>query len=302
MIRFGASFSVPYAEYLGISPRECLKASLVDLGVRRLRLMTYWNRVEKKRGKYSFREIDWQIKMAEKHGAVVTLCLGLRQPRWPENHWPAWARNLPEDEWQTALLNFIEAVVRRYRGYDCVISWQLENEAFNRNFGLDGNFDRERLKREMELVKTLDPNRPVIMTASNSWGVPLLGPRADIYGFSVYRYVYRKEKYWLTRLTPGFFRLRALIVRLLQFRKAFIHELQAEPWGPKGIPDMSIKEQFKSMNPLRVQEAVRFAASAGLYPADLWGLEWWYWLKTRHRRPQIWDYMREVYQNNGVYA
>ncbi len=296
MIRLGASFSVPYAQYLGFEPKACLKAAMTDLGVKRFRLMSYWNRLEPKQGKYDFRELDWQIDLAEKHGAEVTLCLGLRQPRWPENHWPDWALKLPEDEWQTALLSFIEEVVKRYQKRDAIISYQLENEALNRSFGENGNFDRERLKREFELVKALDPYHPVIMTTSNSWGIPLFGPRPDLYGFSLYRHMYKNGKYTSTRLKPWFFRFRAGLIRLLQWRRTFIHELQAEPWGPKGIPDMTIKEQFKSMSPLHVEEAVKFAEGTNLYPIDIWGLEWWYWLKIKHKKPTIWNYMRAVYK------
>lgn len=295
MIRRGASFSVPYAQYLGLEPKDCLKAAITDLGIKRFRLMSYWNRLEPKQGKYDFRELDWQIDMAEKYGAEVTLCLGLRQPRWPENHWPDWALALPEDEWQAALLIFIEQVVKRYQKRDVIVSYQLENEALNRSFGENGNFDRERLKREFELVKALDPYHPVIMTTSNSWGIPLFGPRPDLYGFSLYRFMYQNGKYTRTRLSPWFFRARAGLIRLLQWRRAYIHELQAEPWGPKGVPEMTIKEQFKSMSPLHVEEAVKFAEETNLYPIDIWGLEWWYWLKIKHKKPTIWNYMRSVY-------
>lgn len=299
MPKYGASFSVPYANYLGLKPKECLKDALTDLGVRRLRLMSYWNQIEINRGKYNFTELDWQIKMANEAGAEVTLCLGLRQPRWPENHWPDWAKNLPEDEWQTELLNYIEAVVRRYRRSRCVISYQLENEALLKNFGKNGNFDRNRLKREFRFVKSLDPSRPVIMTTSNSWGYPLLGPRPDIYGFSIYRFFYRDKKYRQTYQRPWMFKLRAFIIKITQRRESFIHELQAEPWGPVGIPDMSIEEQYNSVNPLSVQEAIKFANSTGLSPIDIWGVEWWYWLKIKHNKPEIWDYMSKIFQGSA---
>lgn len=302
MIKFGASFSVPYAQYLGLQPKRCLKAAITDLGVRRLRLMTYWNRLEPKRGKYDFREMDWQIDMAEKHKVAVTLCLGLRQPRWPESHWPDWALDLPDAEWQPALADFIEAVVRRYKDRDVVVSYQLENEAMLKRFGERGNFDRARLKREFQLVKRLDPARPVIMTTSDSWGIPVFGPKPDMYGFSIYRHFYDRGAYRHAARPPLFYRVRAALIRLLKWRRVFIHELQAEPWGPKAIADMSVKEQYESINPLRVQEAVRFAQAAGLHPIDVWGLEWWYWLQIKQDKPEIWEYMREVYKNEGVYA
>lgn len=295
MIKFGASFSAPYARDLGVDPKGCLTAALEDLCIRRLRLMSYWNQIEAKRGKYDFKELDWQIALSERYGAEVTLCLGLRQPRWPESHWPEWALGLPREEWQPELLEFIETVVNRYRGRKAIVSYQLENEAFNRSFGVGGNFDRERLVREFELVKSLDPHRPVIMSTSNSWGIPLFGPRAELYGFSIYRHIYKYGKYRTSRLWPGFFGLRAAIIKLLQWRGTFIHELQAEPWGPNSTQDMSVEEQYRSMNPKYVRDAIEFASRAGLYPIDLWGLEWWYWLKVNQDEPEIWEYMRSVY-------
>lgn len=298
MARFGASFSVPYAQYLGLDPKQCLRQAIKDLGVERLRLMSYWNRLEPKPGEYDWRELDWQIDLAEKSGVEVTLCLGLRQPRWPESHWPDWALEMSGNKWQQPLLEFIEAVIKRYRGKTCIVSYQLENEALLKGFGKNGNFDRERLKREFELVKALDVDRPVIMSCSDSWGLPIFGPRPDMYGFSIYRYFYNRGRYRRSRRPALFYRLRAGLIRLIKWRNTFVHELQAEPWGPAGIPDMPLEEQFKSINLQRVKEAVAYARRSKLYPVDVWGLEWWYWLKVEHNRSDIWDYMRSVYKNS----
>lgn len=289
---------MPYARYLGVDPKACLTDALEDLGVRRLRLMSYWSQIEAKRGKYDFKELDWQIKMAEKYNAEVTLCLGLRQPRWPESHWPDWARELPGDEWQQALLAFMETIVNRYKERSCIVSYQLENEAMLKSFGENGNFDRERLRREFELVKALDDTRPIIMTTSDSWGIPFFGPRPDMYGFSIYRYFYDKGEYRHATRPAWFYRFRAGLIRLLKWRKTFVHELQAEPWGPAGMIDMPMNEQFKSINPDRVKEAVAYAQRTTLDPIDVWGMEWWYWLKIKHEHTEIWDYMRSLYRNN----
>lgn len=191
--RFGVSFSAPYAEYLGIHPQTCMKESITDLGVKRFRLMSYWNRHETQKGTYDFRDLDWQMKLAEKHGVEVTLCLGLKQPRWPESHWPTWAKNTTKEEWQQHLLDFIHTAVTRYKDYSCIVSYQLENEAMLRSFGEAGDFDRNRLKRELELIKSLDPTRPVIMSTSDSWGIPVFGPRPDVYGFSIYIGIFTAE-------------------------------------------------------------------------------------------------------------
>jgi len=280
---------------MGVDAKTCLTAALKDLGVRRLRLMSYWNEHEKVQGKYDFTELDWQIDMAEKYESAVTLCIGLRQPRWPESHWPAWAKRMPKEEWNGALYKYITAVVERYKDRKCIVSYQLENEALLKTFGADGDFDRKRLKYEFRLVKKLDPIRPVIMTTSNSWGIPFFGPRPDAYAFSLYRYVYHHGSHHHSSRKPWFYRLRAWAIMLLKWRVCFIHELQAEPWGPVATVRMQLGEQYKSMNRQRVQDAVRFAAATGLAPIDIWGLEWWYWLKQEKNQPEIWNDMKEVF-------
>jgi hypothetical protein len=294
MAQFGVSFSLKYAREMQIDPRACLTAALQELGVRRLRLMSYWDIHEPTYQNYDFSQLDWQIDLAEQYGAKVSLCLGLRQPRWPESHWASWAKKLPE-QWQETLYEYIQTVVERYKGRKCIVSYQLENEAMLESFGLEGDFDRKRLKHEFKLVKQLDPIRPVIMTTSDSWGIPLRGPRPDMYAFSIYRHFYDRGKYRHSSRPPLFYYLRAIIVRLLKWRRVFIHELQAEPWGPEANIEMTIDEQFQNMNQARVQEAVAFARKTRLLPADLWGLEWWYWLKTAQNRPEIWEDMKKVF-------
>jgi hypothetical protein len=290
----GSSFSTKYARELSIEPKTCLSATLHDLGIRRLRLMSYWDIHEANQGIYDFKELDWQFALASKYKAEVTLAIGLRQPRWPESHWPSWARNLSEEDWQKALLNFMEAVVRRFKDHPCLISWQLENEALLKTFGEYGNFDRKRLKKEFNLVKTLDPHHPIIMSMSDSWGFPFFEPKPDIYAFSIYRYFYDRGRYRHSTRSPLFYRFRAFLIRIIKRRPVFIHELQAEPWGPHGTVRLSLDEQYESMNLERVKEAVNFAKSTNLLPADLWGLEWWYYLKTKHNQPEIWQYMRTI--------
>jgi hypothetical protein len=292
---FGASFSAKYCRELGIHPQDCLRDALTEMGVRRLRLMSYWDECEKVRGTYDFGELDWQFDMAEKHGAEVTLCLGLRQPRWPESHWPAWAKELPKEEWQAALLAFIEAVVRRYKTRPNLASYQLENEARLKKFGQDGDFDRGRLKAEFKLVKMIDPIHPVLMSVSDSWGIPVFGPRPDAYGFSIYRYFFDRGEYRRSTRPPLFFTVRALLIRLLKWRRVFIHELQAEPWGPRATADMSLQEQLETMSIDRLRETVAFAGRTRLKPVDIWGLEWWFYLKAKHNHQMVWSYFSTVY-------
>lgn len=250
-----------------------------DAGFKRFRLMSYWDELEPRPGKFNFRALDEQVQLIAKHGGEVSLCLGVRQPRWPENHWPDWAWNLPKQDRALALLHFIEMVVRRYRIYPSITSYQLENEALLKSFGERADVDRPRLQAEYKLVKRLDPFRPVIMSTSTSWGIPIRSPRPDAVGFSFYQVFFsaKKQKYSTSFHTPLLHRIRAQLIKILWQRPCFIHELQLEPWGPQNIWEMSYEEQMKSMSPEQIEKNITLATATGLERVDLWGGEWWYW-------------------------
>jgi Cellulase (glycosyl hydrolase family 5) len=286
--KFGVSFSIKQCRNFGLDPKQTMRWLIDEAGFRRFRLMSYWNEHEKEPGYYNFSELDWQIDLAARNGCLVTLCLGARQPRWPENHWPDWAWQAPASERSAALLRYITTVVERYKNRDVIISYQLENEALLAAFGTRSEVDRPRLRKEMQLVKKLDPKRPVIMSTSNSWGLPFRRPIPDIVGFSYYRIVFGRGRYRRTPHWPWLDRARASCIRLLHRRKSFIHELQLEPWGSDAIWKMNVPEQNKSMSVKHIATNVRLARKTRLYPIDLWGGEWWYWRLKQVKDPSIW--------------
>jgi len=286
--RYGVSFSVKQCRHFGIKPKTTLQWLINDAGFRRFRLMSYWNEIEQTQGIYDFSNLDWQLDMAKRNGCLISLCLGVRQPRWPENHWPDWAWELPKKERTAHLLHFIEKVVERYRDCDAIISYQLENEALLKSFGERPDVDRKRLRQEFQLVKQLDAKRPVIMSTSTAWGVPLRQPIPDIVGFSYYRIVYSNGRYHRALHFPLIDRLRTAAIHLLDDRPSFIHELQLEPWGPKNIWEMPVTEQDKSMSVADIKRNIHLARRTGLHPVDLWGGEWWYWRLKHVYDPSIW--------------
>lgn len=295
--KFGVSFSIKQCRNFGLDSNEALRWLIDKAGFRRFRLMSYWDEHESEPGKYDFAALDEQLNIAETAGCVVTLCLGARQPRWPENHWPDWAWKLEKAERSKALLRYIQTVVERYRSRDCIVSYQLENEALLRKFGERPEVDRPRLLQEIALIKKLDPNRPVIMTTSTSWGIPARRPVPDVVGFSYYRILYGKRGYSHALHYPRLDRLRAAGIKLLHSKPSFIHELQLEPWGPKNIWEMPIEEQNKSMSIQHITENIRLARSTKLYPIDLWGGEWWYWRLKHFDDPNIWHAVQQSIQN-----
>jgi len=286
--QFGVSFSIKQCRNFGLDPQETLGWLINKAGFRRFRLMSYWDEHEKTPGQYDFSELDWQLQIITKAGGEVTLCLGARQPRWPENHWPAWAWEASKPERSVALLQYIRTVVQRYKNQGCIVSYQLENEALLVNFGQRAEVDRRRLREEFALVKALDPDRPVIMTTSTSWGIPVREPIPNIVGFSYYRIIYGSRGYSKAFHTPTLHRIRKWLIYELLNRPVFIHELQLEPWGPQAIWKMSSGEQAKSMGIDNIQRNIQLARKVKAPPIDLWGGEWWYW-RLKQGDASIWQ-------------
>lgn len=292
----GATFIPGYARYYDLDPQETLHAMVTDLGIKRVRLVSYWDEIERDQGKYNFDELDWQMKMAEANGAKVSLALGLRQPRWPECHIPSWAQAMPNDTWKDPLATFIGAVVDRYKNSPALDSYQLENEYFLKAFGLCSNFDRERLVDEYDLVKRHDPNHTLVVSMSNNAiGTPIGDPTPDEWAISVYKRVWDKtvtKRYLEYPIPAWYYAFRAGWTEITRHRDSFIHELQAEAWTPDpfgGTKTTPIAEQDKSMSPSRLLDRIRYGEATGMRTIDLWGVEWWYWRKSKLHDPGLWD-------------
>lgn len=309
-LRIGATFIPSYAETYGLNPQETLDAILNDLGIRHLRLVSYWNEIEAKQGVYDFTQLDWQFKMAERAGAKVSLTIGLRQPRWPECHMPWWAARQPMTEWAPELKTFMGNVIERYKSSPALESYQLENEFFMDIFGICPDFSRSRLVDEFNFVKQRDQNHPIILTRSNNWiGIPLNEPKADRYGVSVYKRVWDAtftKRYFEYPLPPWFYATLAGAEEIVSGKSMVIHELQAEPWLPQTGFSMSstdprdLAEQDKSMNADRLEKRFAYAEATGMRTIDTWGIEWWYWRKVKAGDPSLWDVAKaEVMKANS---
>ncbi len=298
-LQVGATFIPKYARYYDLDPKETLRAIIDDLGVRRLRLVSYWDEGEASPGKYDFTDLDWQFAMAEDRNVKISLAIGLRQPRWPECHMPAWAAKLPKDQWAIHLKYYMRAVIERYKDSPALESYQLENEYFLKAFGECPDFSRERLVDEFNLVRKHDPNHKLIVSMSNNAiGTPIGEPTPDEWAISVYKRVWDRtitKRYFEYPLPAWYYAFRAGWVELTRGRNSFIHELQAESWGPgdKTLKEISLAEQDKSLGPERLRDRFEYGRATGMRTIDLWGAEYWYWRKTRHHQPDLWNVARE---------
>lgn len=299
---FGVSFSSKYAEELGVSPRKAYLEILDGLDVRYIRLMSYWDRIEPTRGTYDFDELDWQISEAAKRGVKVTMAIGVRQPRYPECHFPSWIEEgFTREQIQKAAFSYVSQVVGRYRDKAAIISWQPENEALNQGFGLCRWVNRSWLKQEYRLIRSLD-NRPIISNLSDEIGLPLSGPLGEQVGFSVYKKFWESKNLhrYLTYPIPTWFhRLRASVIERYWRRNVIIHELQAEPWGPKATHLLSIQEQDKTMDDSQMIKMAQFARNTGIKEVYLWGAEWWYWRRSLGD-DSLWKAADQIINHNRI--
>lgn len=297
-----ATFIPHYAEYFGLEPKDTLHAMLDDLGVRNLRLVSYWDEIEAKPGTYDFSNLDWQFAMANQYGAKVSLAIGLRQPRWPECHEPAWAMNEPKNEWEPQLKNEMTAVINRYKDNPALDSYQLENEYFLSVFGECKDFDRDRLVSEFNLVRQLDPHHKLVVSMSNNAiGTPIGQPVPDEWAISVYKRVWDKtvtHRYFEYPLPAWYYAFRAGFVEITRGHNSFIHELQTEAWpaADQGIKDATIEEQNKSLDAARLEDRIKYGEATGMREVGLWGVEWWYWRKTVKNDPSLWNVGKEAIQ------
>ena len=303
-LTLGTTFVADYATSFGLDPHQTLKAILEPakdggLGMKQVRLVGYWSDIEPTQGQYNFSELDDEFALANQYGAKVSLSIGLRQPRWPECHPPDWISGEPTNVWEPQLNSFMTTVINRYKDNPALQNYELENEFFLKAFGQCTNFDRSRLFSEYNMDKKLDPAHPIIVSRSDNWvGIPVGQPIPDESAVSVYKRVWDSNfthRYFEYPLPPWFYSALAGLEQIYSGKDTFIHELQAEPWTPNGeaVVDTPLPEQFKSMNPTIMQKRIKYGEDTGMRTIDLWGAEWWYWLKVDKHDPSVWNVVQQ---------
>ena len=287
---YGLNFSKAYAESFDLDAGEVYLAMLDELQVKRIRMPSYWNEIEKEPGNYNFDDLDWYVNHAAERDVELIMVLGQRQPRWPECHFPEWAEELTIEEQQEKTLEFIKQTVEHYQYHDAITIWQVENEPLLSLFGECPEPDMEFLKREVDLVKRLDPSRPILITESGELSTWQRSTQhSDYLGFSLYELVWNQYLGFLNYpMTPGHYR-RKLDLLSYKIDGAVITELQTEPWAPIGaITDLSISDQMEQIDDQEFARRAEFAEQIGVDSIYFWGVEWWYWLKQQNH-PEIWE-------------
>jgi hypothetical protein len=297
-ISWGVVFSQKHAQLLGLDWRESYLALLEDLEVRRMKVASYWDYIEKKDGEYDFEDLDWQVERADERDAKILLAIGMKTPRWPECHIPDWAAGLSKEEQQEEILDLLKEIVVRYDDSDAIWGWQVENEPFF-PFGVCPWVDEDFLKEEVDFVKSLDSkNRSVIITESGEFPLWIMAAKyGDIVGVTMYKKVWMHQigRYFTYPFPSVFYHRKAEIVRKFFGKEVIGVELQAEPWGEKLLYDSPLEEQEKTMNLEQFRYNIEFARNTGISEFYLWGAEWWYWMKEKQNDPAIWEEARKLF-------
>jgi hypothetical protein len=296
-ITWGVNFSQKHAQNLGLNWKETYLALLADLEVKNIKLITHWDLIEPVENEYFFEDLDWQVEKVEEKGAKILLVIGMKTGRWPECHIPEWAKNLTEEKQQEEILELLEAIILRYRGRPSVNFWQVENEPFF-PFGECPKIEKNFLKKEIDLVKSLDKGKPVIISDSGEFsfwiGSAKLG---DIVGTTLHRKAWFKEikSYISYPFRPIYYWRKAQIIEKFFNKKVICVELQLEPWGETLLYWLPLEEQEKTMNLGQFRKNIEFAKETGLDTFYLWGAEWWYWLKEKNNQPGIWNEAKKLF-------
>jgi len=292
--QFEVAFSAEQASYLGVDPAETYHAILTDLKPPAIRLQANWNQIEPTPGQFNFTELDSEIQQAATAGTAVTLAVGRKLPHWPECHDPAWLKTLQPWELDEHISQMLTTVVTHYRTNPAIVRWQLENEPM---FGY-GNCpppNLHRLRAERDLLKSLDPSRPILLTDSgelSSWFET--AGLADEQGTTLYRVTWNSIfGYFNYPTIPYYYRLKAALVSPF-VKRTIVSELQMEPWAPSGLSTLSPAEAEHSFSVHRFWENVDFVHRTGLSEAIVWGTEWWY-AQAKHGDPSYWQAGQQLF-------
>ncbi len=301
-IIWGATFSQKFSRELGLDWKENFTAFMDELKPRAVRLVAYWDDIEKDHGTLDFSETDWMFEKAAQTDVRVVFAVGMKAPRWPECHIPQWAKTLDTEKREEALLAYMGKVVDRYHANNTIAMWQVENEPYLA-FGDCPERGVRFLENEVALVKSLDTEHRIITTDGGEFGLWYkAAEEGDVFGTTMYRKVYPKvigPRFGVVEypLAPSFFRFKEKVVRRIlgDWDKPFmVIELQAEPWGPKHISQLTDQEQDEIFSPDYFNETIEYAKETGFNEYYLWGSEWWYWKKLKGDE-RYWDIAKELF-------
>ncbi len=303
----GFSFSPETAAAYGEDPEEALATLLADLHPAIVRLPVYWEQVEPTPGVIDLSSVDQLLSVVTAYDATgvvparVVLVIGARNLGFPELHVPSWVGtsgwSMAETLRSQSYLDYLETTVSHYRDDPLLVAWQVENEplddvpppggpADNVPFGL--------LRWEIQLVHSLDPRHPILVTSYDNAALsldrlqesPLAGPISWLSGIHLVGHMRQVlelgdiaglDAYVATPNTP----LERVDVAertvwkeqelrywaeqaAAQGKSLWVTEMQAAPW--QGQPSFQPQDLLLSAAAYR---------GTGVAVILLWGVEYW---------------------------
>jgi len=293
---WGVTYSPKFAESLGLDWQETYVAILDDLGAKNIRIPIYWDQIEKNPGEYDFSTYDYIFSEGAKREVKFIANIGWRLPRWPECHQPAWLSDEDPGVIKERTLGVLENIVNRYKYHPEIVAWQVENEPLLDTFGECPDGDKDFLKKEIDLVKALDPDRPIIISASgelSTWRHE--ADLGDILGTTMYRVVWNWWFGYFRYPFPAWFYQEKAWLNDLSREQVIISELQAEPWVPHGsLANITFEEYNQSFDMRQFRANLQFAINTDFKQAYLWGAEWWY-IQYQKGNSAYWDLAKQLF-------
>ena len=299
-IVWGLTFSSKFSRQLNNDWQKNFKTILNELKPNNIRLVAYWDEIEKNKDIFDFSDLDWQMNEVKDRNINVILVIGMKVPRWPECHLPDFVKELSIEKREEALGKYLRKIIERYKNRSILYAWQVENEpflSFGENCPLFGG---DFLDEELALVRKLDKNHPIMVTDSGELSLWFRAQkRGDIFGSTMYITVWTQSLgYYKYPFPPSFFRIKRAFSEIYGGTPhSIVAELQAEPWGPDENyrPDnYPVADQWKTFNDETLREHVEYATRTGFDEFYLWGVEWWYWIKLQGH-PEVWEEAKKLF-------
>lgn len=301
-INYGVNFSNKYAQELGQDWKDTYIKILDDLKVKNIRLVAYWDDIEKVRGVYDFSDIVWQLDEADKRNVNVTMMIGRKVIRFPECFEPQWWKDMSnEDLRNDALYQYVGLAVKTLSAHDSIKMWQVENEPFF-PFGKCIKIKKSVVAHEVQIVRDLD-TRPILIQDSGEGGFWYPSYKlGDYLGISMYRKIwydfwgifFGKFTYFQYPLAHWTYKIKADVLQV-PYKKIIVTELQAEPWGPGSNVLLTREQKDQSMSRQDFISTIDYAQKAGFKDLYFWGAEWWLLEKEKLDNPFYWDTAKALF-------
>jgi len=296
-ITWGVNFSSKQAKDLGFNVDELYYLVLDDLKASHIKIAVHWDMIEKEKDVFEMEEIDFLMNEALLRDVQVILAIGLKTPRWPEFHIPLWAKELNKERQQEEILEMLAFIVERYKDYPNLIAWQVENEPFLR-FGKAPWKDDSFIKKEIDVVKSIDNNKEIIVTDSGEMSFWFrVAQLSDVVGITMYTKVWSEiiKNDFYYPYPSIFYGRKADLIKLIFNKNVWCLELQAEPWGEDLIQNSAFESMMRDMSIERLKHNILYAKNTGLDTFYFWGVEWWYFMKEKYNEPVFLNEVKKLW-------